>query len=611
MRYLLLFYATVIFVLAQESFGTIKIYKESSNIDILSKSYIFIDNTGSLSLDKIVKSKFKKNDKPVLWLGIKPHTSCWIKFRLKNETSSKITKILEYQNPKTEEIIFYDGKNKTLEGMFHKSKDRFSINPIFKIELKPHEERLFFIKAHSKISTLIVKLKLWNEFDFIQKDYKNKICLFIFFTIIITLLVYNLILYLFTKDIIYLFYVLYLFSIVIVQSIHLGFAQLYLLNDESTQIIIKGSLIYISFLIISSILFVMNFLHTSKYKRLHNLLKFYLYLTPLIAVLSYDNLVFNLKILIIYFPLGFLMIYTGVYAHKNGVKEAKIYLAGWSLVIITLLFSVLKTLGIYDIRENFHYINEFAFVIEAFVFSIALAYRINILSEYKRTIDKKLIKLQEEEKEKLKRVVNKQTKELQESLEEKDILYKELNHRVKNNLQMILSLMKLQINSSKSKETIEDLTVTKDRINSITKLYEIIYTTNNSGFNAKKYFEYITKNITDNYNKKIDIEYSITHNVEINQLVYCGLILNELVTNSIKYAFSEKEKNPSIKIRLFKENGIIYFIVEDNGKGFSNETNSLGLTIVKTLAKKQLHGEIDFISNNGLKVVIKWKNSAT
>ena len=219
----------------------------------------------------------------------------------------------------------------------------------------------------------------------------------------------------------------------------------------------------------------MEFLHTKRFPKIHLSFKIYLYLLPFIVLLSFDNFLFNLNIMIIFFPLAFLLLFTGIYTLYHGVRQARYYLAGWSLLIVSLLLSVYESMGGDTSFITFAYMNEVAFALEAFIFSIALAYRINILSEQKIASDKKLIEFQKEEQELLESLVNIKTKDLRNSLDEKEILYKELNHRVKNNLQMILSLVKLQINQTYIQNTKDELNITKDRINSIANLYEILH----------------------------------------------------------------------------------------------------------------------------------------
>jgi len=211
--------------------------------------------------------------------------------------------------------------------------------------------------------------------------------------------------------------------------------------------------------------------------------------------------------------------------------------------------------------------------------------------------------MQKEEHYKLEYLVAQKTQELNLALDKQELLYRELNHRVKNNFQMILSMVKLQIMKSKNKN---ELITIKDRINSISRLYEILQINQNRDIDTKSYFEDIITNISRGFTKKVDIKYSIDYNLKIEQLLYCGLILNELVTNSFKYAFDNRG---DISISLYKKDSRVYFIIYDNGKGFIRDTNSnsLGLLIVDTLVTKQLLGSWNIQSKNSTKVEIIWK----
>ena len=367
----------------------IEIDENSSGIDILSKSSIVIDEKNTLTQGILLEKSFQQNTQETLNLGIAPNTTLWIKFTLKNRTNKELHKILEFDNPETEDIDFYYDKQMVKEGMFHHSSTRETINPILRVTLAPYEEKTIYVKAHCKISTLIAKLTLWNDMDFLHKEYEHKIYIFIFFAIIITLLIYNFTLLVFTRDIVYLYYILYLSAVIFFESVYLGFAQLYFFSNEITIFTTKGTIGYISMLVLPMILFTMEFLNTKQFPRIHQSLKIYLYTLPLFVVLSFDNFFFDLNIMLIFFPLAFLMIFTGFYALYHGVKQAKLYIVGWSFLILSLIFSVLKSLGGYDIFVHFIYINELAFALESLIFSIALAQRINILSEEKMESDKK------------------------------------------------------------------------------------------------------------------------------------------------------------------------------------------------------------------------------
>ncbi len=588
----------------------IDIDENTSGMDILSQSYIYVDKKHTTKTRDILDHEFKRSYKNSVGLGFVDMYSLWIKFRLKNTEDKTITKIIEYDNQETEDIYFYNGLSTTLDGMFHMHKSRYSINPIFKIKLGPHEERTYYIKAHSRISTLIAKLVIWNEHDFKFHDQKQKLYLFIFFSIIITLLLYNFMIYVFTKDKAYMYYVIYLFGIVIFQAMYLGVAQLYFFSNLMTVEITKATFGYISILVVPIILFTREFLNTHNFPQIDKILGVYLYILPILVLLSYDNIVFNLNIIVVFIPLGITIIWSGFYALYKGEKQARFYIGGWTFVVVSLLLSVVKSMGLINLSNEFKYLNEIAFVLEGFFFSIALAHRINILSEEKDAVNQKLARFQRREQERLKELVDEKTLKLQQSLHEKDLLYQELNHRVKNNLQMILALIKLQISKTHVHQTKEELEVTKNRINSISTLYEKL-NINNAEHNLStfEYTQSVVQSFSPNFAKNIQVEYAIACDLNVDSLVYYGLILNELVTNAMKYAFEGLQTDEKhILIQLKKNEQHIVLTIADNGKGYQEKREgSLGLEIVNTLVTKQLFGTINIQSEQGTKIIIGWE----
>ncbi len=590
----------------------IDIDENTSGVDILSKSYIYIDKKHITKTRDILDYEFKRSYKNSVGLGFVDMYSLWIKFRLKNTQNKTITKIIEYDNQETEDIYFYNGLSTTLDGMFHMHKSRYSINPIFKIKLAPYEERTYYIKAHSRISTLIAKVVIWNEHDFKFHDQKHKLYLFIFFSIIITLFLYNFMIYVFTKDKAYMYYVIYLFGIVIFQAIYLGIAQLYFFSNLLTVEITKATFGYISILVVPIILFTQEFLNTHNFPRIDKILGAYLYILPILVLLSYDNIIFNLNIIVVFIPLGITIIWSGFYALYKGEKQARFYIGGWTFVVISLLLSVVKSMGLIDISDDFQYLNEIAFVLEGFFFSIALAHRINILSEEKESVNQKLARFQRQEQERLKELVDEKTLKLQQSLHEKDLLYQELNHRVKNNLQMILALIKLQISKTHLEQTKGELEVTKNRINSISTLYEKL-NINSAEHNLStlEYTKSVVQSFSPNFAKDIEVDYALEYDLNVDSLVYYGLILNELVTNAMKYAFTTSTlQEKRITISLTKKEKLLSLIIADNGRGYREKREgSLGLEIVNTLVTKQLFGTINIQSENGTKITIEWEEN--
>lgn len=175
-----MFYLKIIFLLLFSSTlfaNVIDINEETKTLDILSKSEIYIDKNKNLTFEDIKNQniKFEKNNKNILSYGYSPTFDVWIKFTLKNSSKKTIKKIIEYDNPLTTNVDFFDFNKNSIQkdGLLSKDINKFVINPIFSIELNPNEENTYFIKASSFITTLIIDLKLLDEESFYKKDIKH------------------------------------------------------------------------------------------------------------------------------------------------------------------------------------------------------------------------------------------------------------------------------------------------------------------------------------------------------------------------------------------------------------------------------------------------------
>lgn len=201
------------------------------------------------------------------------------------------------------------------------------------------------------------------------------------------------------------------------------------------------------------------------------------------------------------------------------------------------------------------------------------------------------------------------------SLEEKSILLKEVHHRVKNNLQIISSLLNLQSRFIKDKESQLMFNETKNRIKAIALVHEKLYKSSDVQYvNLKEYVVSIVDLLKDSFESTVEIKLDVSalqkNKFKIDKSISFGLIINELISNSLKYAFRENEDG-IIDIKVSEKNGVYTTVVKDNGKGlpsnFSIETsNSLGFEIITTLIE-QLDGSIDLINNSGTSVTIKFK----
>jgi len=200
---------------------------------------------------------------------------------------------------------------------------------------------------------------------------------------------------------------------------------------------------------------------------------------------------------------------------------------------------------------------------------------------------------------------------------EKDALIQEVHHRVKNNLQLISSMVSMQLNSLKSAQSKKILLETYNRIASMALVHEILYTRDNVSYiSLKAYLSDLIHNINQMVNfEKVNIQFNKSlEDIQLNvsDCIALGMIANESVSNAIKYAFKNIE-NPKIDINLKynKKSKLITFVIQDNGIGIDTAylkdiDKSLGLRLI-TIFSKQLKAHLDISNKKGTKISIKFK----
>lgn len=177
-------------------------------------------------------------------------------------------------------------------------------------------------------------------------------------------------------------------------------------------------------------------------------------------------------------------------------------------------------------------------------------------------------------------------------------------------MQTIVSLIRLQSDEIENEKLKDILLTIQNRIGAMGHLHELLYKQNNINFiDVYEYFELLIEEVRESYDSYIKINLNIKTKLRIEDTIYCGLIINELITNSFKYAFPNK--NGNINVSLEKQNENVKLIVSDDGVGFNknHKTTSLGLTLVKTLAVNQLRGEINIDIKNGVSTTIIWNEN--
>lgn len=197
---------------------------------------------------------------------------------------------------------------------------------------------------------------------------------------------------------------------------------------------------------------------------------------------------------------------------------------------------------------------------------------------------------------------------------ENELLLKEVHHRVKNNLEVVSSLLELQSEKTKDPEIQNAMRASQNRVLSMGILHQKLYQSEHLAFiEMKNYFIHLTENILDSYSAvdRVEVEFDMKNiELDIDTAVPIGLIVNELITNALKYAFPGGQMG---KIRLsLKDLGekMLQLTIADNGIGKSSASNSMGTgfgTQLVHLLTKQLEGTLTQEINKGTVISIQFK----
>ena len=211
----------------------------------------------------------------------------------------------------------------------------------------------------------------------------------------------------------------------------------------------------------------------------------------------------------------------------------------------------------------------------------------------------------------------KSEEQIKASLKEKEVLLDEIHHRVKNNLQIISSLLDMSSMQSHNQETIELFAESRSRVESMSLVHSQLYESERfDEIDMEKHIQELFGNLLKIYSKEEIITLDIkTANVylPVTLAVPCALVLNELISNSLKHAYRDGQQG-TISISMQQNDDTILAKVKDNGIGIPDEidiekTNSLGLKLVRNIVYKQLNGKIKLIRNKGAEFIMEFNIS--
>jgi two-component sensor histidine kinase len=589
-RYFFLsFLFLILFALTTEA-KTIALEQNTIDLSLLEHSELFIDVGAKRSYDDIQKNTpFVKTGTDFISRGYTTDEAIWVRFNLKNNSDEPIERMIHIDNSMLDSITLYapDGTSANV-GALNRPAFEGIIDFYLPITLQPHSNRTYHLRVLSNSCANYFHVYAETHDVLWQKNLKRSLILVAFLSLMLTLIIYNSFIYAFTRERVYLYYVLFMFMVSynhffsytgmllpIFYFLHLSdaFIKWYTALDAYLGIY------YMSMVEIFFILFFMELVQTKRFIYLHRI---YLGFIALIVIMTFItafgkyyllDLIVEIGMPIFIISLGFI-----VYLVYKREENALYLLIGQGANAIGHIVFLLYNFGTYIPQGGYWYFYEISLATEGLLFSVVLSKKLS------------------------------HTKALTTALNTQQILTRELHHRVKNNLQFIVSLYRLKLRLYLDPTGRKKLTEAEGNIRSIGKIHEILYAHQNiSELNASEYLNDLIDEIKRGYpSSEVTINIHSDVSLAVDQAIYCGLIVNELVTNALKYAF--EENTGEIMISLEQNENEMSMSIRDNGKGFVWEKHreSFGLSLIERLIKDELHGRMEFSGENGSSYRIIW-----
>ena len=238
-----------------------------------------------------------------------------------NDSNLKVDKTLQIRNPLLEEVILYDGNTSIEKGVLNLKVAKDEIHTSFEISLHPQELRTYYLQVSNTTTALRLEISLKDKITLLKEEHKEETTIFLFLMILFLLLFYNLFLFMYTKEKVYVYYVLYLGALVFQQATYLGVTQMYFpvwfIYYDNLGVVPKVNLMYIT-----AILFAKSFLETRRYPNIDKIYNLIL-LLAIIEIPLFGSVWFYVPEIAIVTGLVFIYfnIHEKILSGTSGLKE--------------------------------------------------------------------------------------------------------------------------------------------------------------------------------------------------------------------------------------------------------------------------------------------------
>ncbi len=569
------------------------------------------DSSNSLNIQEIANSNDFQKHSNKFSLGYLKDT-IWIKVDLKNKSSKEdfILSLNEHFYEKANMHYFDKSENlwKTLKnGVFTPIKERNieTSKLAFNFKIQQNSSQTIFVELKAKYP-YFGNIAVYSKDYFFASRILNIDSFFILqFGILLIIIIFNLFLWLSLKEKVYIYYVGYAF-----------FALVYLIN-------ISGLLIYFdlqhymyklhfsaSLCIIFLSLFSIEYFEAKRYfkasvfviKILILLLFLFAFMMVAVSYSPWNNFMNHITIILI------TLIISSIKIYKKGQYFLKYYIFAISIYFSSVIIFILFLMGIIE----YNYFNRYAYIyclsLEIIVFALILSNRYNIIKNEQIKIQNELISLQVNQNRLLENEVKKKTLKLTKLVKERELLVKEVFHRVKNNFHVITAFLWFESKKEGNKNRFIELI---NRIKSMSLIHEYLCSSKDLiDIDLKEYIDELVKTIIQTYSiSTLQINTNIEKiNIEFENMMSLGIIANEIISNSIKH--HPKEKAIILDINCYKKSDSVILIIVDNGLGFDEniQKTGLGLELIKDFINKLPNAKYSFYKENGTVFELSFKD---
>ncbi len=589
----------------------------SGDINVGSSLEIYEDTTNLLTINEISKlNSFKNYNENIPSFGLSKSTF-WAKFDFVN--NSEFNEFLLHVD-KVDVLklgVYYkDAHDNFIEQTAIKNSRSISKKSfLYNLHLENNKSKTIYIQFKTNWS-VVIPIMIDHKIFIYEKLFNDELINGMFTGIFFVMFFYNLFLYFSIRDKSYLFYVIYIFLFLVFQLIEDGYFYEYLSKNSYytyglairiLPILIGISVLYFIRYFVNSPLYAPVVDRYYKVLILFYIINIFIALKPNLEHLSY--LCLNIASI----STTLYVIFLGVSVIKKGFKPAWFFIIAWSILMLSVFYYSLSHLGLIPYKSITEHILKIGSVIEIVLLSLGLANRINVLKLENENSQAQALQLINEKKNfietqntHLENMVAERTKTLEvrnkiisKKNREKSIMMREIHHRVKNNLQMISSMVRIQSRYVSDTISQESLKQVERRIQTMALLHEKIYQSDNlTEIDINEYIESILFDLLTIYNAENTTTYTLEitkYKYETETVLFLGLLINELLTNALKHVL-KNEKKGHINIKLEIIDAFKHRLTVSNSGSKINIDNfynskSLGNNLIKNFVR-QLDGEL-------------------